>query len=216
MYIPSSFAERDLPTLFAFIEAHPLAALVTSSTTAGLFATHLPLVLDRAAGPMGTLIGHFARANPHSRCATDGPVEALVMFTGPDAYITPEWYLTKQETGRVVPTWNYVAVHAYGALRLRDDPEFLRRHLEALTLLHEADRPRPWHVSDAPADYIAQQMKAIVGVELRIDRLEGKWKMSQNRPDADINGVIHGLGESNAAQDQTVAAIVRQRRPAKS
>lgn len=216
MYIPSSFAERDLPTLFAFIEAHPLAALVTSSTPEGLFATHLPLVLDRAAGPMGTLVGHFARANPHSRCAADGSVEALVIFTGPDAYITPEWYQTKQETGRAVPTWNYVAVHAYGALRLRDDQEFLRGHLEALTLQHEAARPRPWNVADAPADYIAQQMKAIVGVELRIDRLEGKWKMSQNRPDADIDGVIRGLGESPSAEDQIVAEMVRQRRPTKS
>jgi len=216
MYIPNSFAERDLPTLFSFIEAHPLGALVTSTTTEGLFATHLPLVLDRAAGPMGTLFGHFARANPHSRCVTDAAVDALVIFTGPDAYITPEWYAAKQETGRVVPTWNYVAVHAYGALRLRDDPQFLREHLEALTVQHEADRPRPWHVNEAPADFLAQQMKAIVGVELRIDRLEGKWKMSQNRSEADIDGVIHGLGESRAAQDQAVAEIVRQRRPATS
>lgn len=216
MYIPNSFAESDLPTLFAFLEAHPLAALVTSSATDGLLATHLPFILDRTAGPLGTLAGHFARANPHSRCAIGGAVEALVIFTGPDAYITPEWYPTKQETGRVVPTWNYVAVHAYGTLCLRDDPQFLREHLEVLTRQHEAHRPRPWHVSDAPADYIAQQMKAIVGVELRIDRLEGKWKMSQNRPDADIDGVIYGLGESNATQDQAVAAIVRQRRPTKN
>lgn len=216
MYIPSSFVERDLSTLFAFIEANPLGALVTSSTPEGLFATHLPLVLDRAAGPMGTLVGHFARANPQSRCAADGSAEALVIFTGPDAYITPEWYRTKQETGRAVPTWNYVAVHAYGALRLRDDPEFLRGHLEALTVQHEADRPRPWHVSDAPDDYIALQMKAIVGVELRIDRLEGKWKMSQNRPDADIDGVVRGLGESESAEDRAVAEIVRQRRPTRT
>jgi transcriptional regulator len=216
MYIPNSFAEHDLPTLIAFIEAHPLAALVTSSATEGLFATHLPLVLDRATGPRGTLLGHIARANPHARLITSGAVEALVIFTGPDAYITPDWYQTKRETGRVVPTWNYVAVHAYGMLRLRDDPEFLRGHLEALTRRHEADRPRPWNVSDAPADYINQQMKAIVGVELTIDRLDGKWKMSQNRVAADIDGVIQGLGESDVAQDQTVADIVRERRPARS
>jgi len=215
MYIPSSFAERDLPTLLAFIEAHPFATLVTSSPADGLLATHLPLVLDRAAGAMGTLFGHVARANPHSRSAPDEPVEALVIFSGPDAYITPGWYPTKQETGRVVPTWNYVAVHAYGSLRLRDDPQFLRGHLEALTRRHEADRPHPWHVSDAPDDYIAQQMKAIVGMELRIERLDGKWKMSQNRPEADIDGVVHGLGESRLARDQAVAAIVRQRRPTK-
>jgi transcriptional regulator len=213
VYTPSSFAEHDLPTLFAFIEAHPLAALVTGSTTDGLFATHLPLVLNRATGPIGTLIGHFARANPHSRRLADGPVEALVIFTGPDAYISPEWYRTKEDTGRVVPTWNYVAVHAYGTLRLHDDPQFLREHLETLTRRHEADRARPWHVSDAPEDYIAQQMKAIVAVELSIDRLEGKWKMSQNRSDADIDGVVRGLGASKTAGDQAVAAIVRERRP---
>ena len=213
MYIPRSFAEHDLPTLHAFLEAHPLAALVTGSTTDGLFATHLPLVLDRTAGPMGMLVGHFARANPHSHRLADGPVAALTIFTGPDAYIRPEWYQTKGETGRVVPTWNYVAVHAYGTLRMRDDPQFLRDHLETLVRRHEADRARPWHVSDAPEDYIAQQMKAIVGVELPIDRLEGKWKMSQNRPDADIVGVIRGLSASKSAGDEAVAAIVSERRP---
>lgn len=212
MYIPNSFAERDSPTLFAFMEAHPLATLVTSSPT-GLFATHLPLLVDRASGPMGTLFGHIARANPHSRYVTEQGTEALVIFTGPDAYITPEWYSTKQETGRVVPTWNYIAVHAYGSLRLRDDASFLRPHLEALTRHHEATRPKPWHVSDAPADYIDQQLKAIVGVELEIDRLEGKWKMSQNRAAADVDGVIRGLSESEVAQDRVVAAIVRERRP---
>jgi transcriptional regulator len=214
MYLPNSFAERDLPTLFAFMEAHPLATLVTTSAT-GLFATHLPLIVDRSAGPMGTLFGHVARANPHSRYVTDGADEALVIFTGPDAYITPEWYRTKQETGRVVPTWNYIAVHAYGTLQLRDDPSFLRPHLEALTRQHEGRRPTPWEVSDAPADYIDQQLKAIVGVEFQIKRLEGKWKMSQNRVAADIEGVIDGLSASDAAQDQAVGAIVRERRPIK-
>ena len=213
MYIPSSFAEHDLPTLLAFLEAHPFAALVTASGPPGLFATHLPLVLDRTAGPMGTLFGHFARANPHFGHIAGGPTEALVIFTGPDAYISPEWYRTKQETGRVVPTWNYVAVHAYGALRLRDDPQFLRQHLEALVSRHESDRVRPWHVSDAPADFIAQQMKAIVGIELAIERLEGKWKMSQNRSAADIDGVIDALGSSKAVRDHAVADIVAERRP---
>lgn len=213
MYIPSSFAEDDLPTLFAFVEAHPLAALVTGAESTGLFATHLPLVLDRTTGPVGTLIGHFARANPHCGRIASGPTQALVIFTGPDAYITPDWYRTKQETGRVVPTWNYVAVHAYGTVRLRDDPQFLRRHLEALVSRHEADRVRPWGVSDAPEEFIAQQMKAIVGIELTIEGLEGKWKMSQNRSAADIDGVIHGLGSSNAARDHAVAVIVAERRP---
>ena len=213
MYVPSSFAEHDLPTLHAFLEANPLAALVTASGPAGLFATHLPLVLDRDNGPLGTLVGHFARANPHSGFVAAGPTEALVIFAGPDAYITPDWYRTKQETGRVVPTWNYVAVHAYGTLRLRDDPRFLRKHLEALVSRHEADRARPWGVSDAPEDFIAQQMKAIVPVELTIARLEGKWKMSQNRSAADIDGVIQGLASSTDSGDHAVADIVAERRP---
>ena len=213
MYIPRSFAEDDVPTLLAFVDAHPLAALVTGSESSGLFATHLPLVLDRTAGPMGILIGHFARANPHCERIAGGLTEALVIFTGPDAYITPQWYRTKQETGRVVPTWNYVAVHAYGAVRLRDDPQFLRQHLEALVSRHEADRVRPWGVSDAPEDFIAQQMKAIVGIEFTIEGLEGKWKMSQNRSAADIDGVIHGLRSSKAVLDNAVANIVAERRP---
>ena len=213
MYIPSSFAERDLPTLFAYIEAHPLAALVTSSPTDGLVATHLPVVVDRTAGPLGTLIGHVARANPHSRSLMSGPVSALAIFAGPDAYVTPTWYRTKEETGRVVPTWNYVAVHAYGSAQLEDDPSFLRQHLETLTHRHEGSRAEPWHVSDAPEDYIAQQMKSIVALRLPIERLEGKWKMSQNRPDADITGVVRGLGASEASGDRAVAAIVSERRP---
>lgn len=212
MYIPASYAERDLPTLLAFIASHPLAALVTASEPAGLFATHLPLVLDGATEPP-TLRGHLARANPHYRQIADGATEALVIFTGPDAYITPEWYPAKREHGRVVPTWNYVAVHAYGSVRLRDDPAFLRGHLDALTSRHEGDRPTPWQVSDAPEEFIAQQMKAIVGFELEIVRLEGKWKMSQNRSGADIDGVIRGLGASDAPTDREVAALVAARRP---
>ena len=213
MYTPPSFAEHDLPTLHAFIDAHPLAALVTAGDP-GLFATHLPLLLDRTAGPFGALRGHVARANPHARHIASGAREALVLFTGPDAYITPSWYATKAENGRVVPTWNYVAVHADGTIALRDDPEFLRAFLEDLTARHEANRAEPWHVGDAPEAYIAQQMRAIVAVELQITRLEGKWKMSQNRPGADIDGVVGGLAASDAAGDRAVAAIVAERRPA--
>ena len=213
MYIPASYAESDLPTLLAFIERHPLAAIVTVSETSGLFATHLPLILDSVAAAPGTLVGHLARANPHYRQIAGGATEALVIFTGPNAYVTPQWYQSKQEHGRVVPTWNYVAVHAYGTVRLRDDPVFLRQHLEALTSRHEASREEPWHVSDAPEEFIAQQMKAIVGFEFQIARLEGKWKMSQNRSEADIDGVIRGLGASEAQSDRAVAALVAERRP---
>ncbi|HEU5208360.1 MAG TPA: FMN-binding negative transcriptional regulator [Longimicrobiales bacterium] len=214
MYIPSSFREEDLPTLHAFLEAHPLAALVTAVGGASdLFATHLPLILDREAGPLGTLRGHVARANPHARQLKAGPAPGLVVFTGPDAYITPNWYPLKREHGRVVPTWNYVAVHASGTVTPREDPEFLLSHLEALTEKHEAARAGGWKVSDAPEEYIAQLMRAIVGLEIRIDRLEGKWKMSQNRSAADIDGVIAGLSESASATDRAVAGIVAERRP---
>ena len=162
-----------------YMEAHPLAALVTSSSE-GLIATHLPLLVDRTRGALGTLAGHVARANPQQRQAREGD-EALVIFSGHDAYITPTFYPSKARDGKVVPTWNYVAVHAYGTLRFVSDPAALRRHLEALTSRHEASREQPWSVNDAPDDYIARQMGAIVGVEIEITRLEGKWKMSQNR-----------------------------------
>ena len=211
MYIPSSNAEPRLDVLHDFIEAHPLGALVTASAE-GLFATHLPLVLDRSRGAHGMLEGHVARANPHHRLeGTAG--EALVIFTGPEAYVTPAWYAAKAEHGKVVPTWNYVAVHAYATLRFVDDRAFLQRHLRELTARHEHGRAEPWTVEDAPAEYVAGLERAIVGVELAITRLEGKWKMSQNRPAADIDGVVRGLGASERAMDRAVAAIVEERRP---
>ena len=160
---------------------------------------------------MGSLVGHMARANSHAHALRAGPLPALVIFTGPDAYITPEWYRTKEETGRVVPTWNYVAVHAYGTLRSTEDKEVLHDHLETLTQRHEAGRTHPWDIADAPNDYIEQQMKAIVRVDLQIERLEGKWKMSQNRSEADITGVIRGLKESNQPEQHAVAAIISSR-----
>lgn len=210
MYIPPSNAEHRPEVMLGFIEAHPLATLVTSSSD-GLFATHLPLLLDRAAGPHGTLEGHVARANPHHRQAVEG--EALVIFQGPDAYVSPAWYAAKAEHGRVVPTWNYVAVHAYGALRFDDDPAYLRRHLEALTARHEAGRPEPWAVGDAPAEFVEGLQRAIVGVRIEITRLEGKWKMSQNRSAADIDGVVRALAGSSSPAHRAVAEIVDARRP---
>ena len=214
MYIPASYREDDLPTLHAYLDAHPLAALVTAvDGPASLFATHVPLLLDRSVGPLGTLRGHLARANPHAKQLATGAVPALMLFSGPDAYITPNWYALKAEHGRVVPTWNYVAVHAFGTAVLHDDPEFLLPHLEALTARHEAARSMGWKVTDAPADFIAQQARAIVGLEIRIDRLEGKWKMSQNRSAADIDAVIAGLGASGSPADRVVANIVAERRP---
>jgi transcriptional regulator len=211
VYIPASFAERDVPVLHAFIEAHPLGALVTA-TSAGLFATHLPLVLDRSRGAYGTLQGHVARANPHHELAGESS-EALVLFTGADAYVTPSLYASKARDGKVVPTWNYVAVHAHGTLRFVREPAALRRHLEQLTAQHEAARPRPWSLGDAPEGYIDKQLGAIVGLEIEITRLDGKWKMSQNRPAEDVEGVIQGLGASDDPRQREVAEIVRERRP---
>jgi transcriptional regulator len=211
MYIPASYAEHDTAALFDFIEGNPLGILVTSSPSNGLFATHLPLVVHRDRGEHGALEGHLARANPHHRQVESG-AEALVVFSGPDAYITPSWYEAKREHGRVVPTWNYAAVHVYGTLRFHDDPTFLRRHLEALTSRHETPRPQPWAVSDAPVEFIEKQMMAIVGLELAITRIEGKWKMSQNRSSADVDGVVRGLGESESPVERMVGEIVQERR----
>jgi transcriptional regulator len=214
MYVPSSNAEHRPEVMLDYMEAHPLAALVTSSGE-GMIATHLPLLVDRTRGALGTLAGHIARANPQQRQAREGD-EALVIFSGHDAYITPAFYASKERDGKVVPTWNYVAVHAYGTLRYVSDPAALRRHLEALTSHHESTREQPWSVSDAPASYIERQMGAIVGVELEITRLEGKWKMSQNRAAEDIDGVVAGLEASGDVAAREVAALVRARRPADS
>jgi len=194
-----------------FIDAHPLGALVTVSG-GELFATHLPLLLDRSRGVHGVLQGHIARANPQHALPA-GTADALIIFTGPDAYISPAFYAGKEEHGKVVPTWNYVAVHAYGSVRYVPDREYLRRHVERLTARHEGNRPRPWSVGDAPESYIESMLAAIVGVELEITRLEGKWKMSQNRPAEDIDGVVAGLGASDGARERDVAALVQARRP---
>jgi len=194
-----------------YMEAHPLATLVTSSGD-GMIATHLPLLVDRTRGAHGMLAGHIARANPQQRQARDGD-EALVIFSGHDTYITPAFYPSKARDGKVVPTWNYVAVHAYGRLRFVSDPVELRRHLEALTSRHEAPREQPWAVSDAPDEYIARMLGAIVGVEIEITRLEGKWKMSQNRPAQDIDGVVKNLESSPIDKERAVAKIVAARKP---
>ena len=210
MYVPPSFAEHDVGVMQAFIEAHPLGALVTASSD-GLFATHLPLVLERDRGAHGTLCGHIARANPHHELVADG-ADALVLFTGADAYVTPSLYPSKAKHGKVVPTWNYVAVHAHGTLRFVRDRDALRRHLESLTARHEAGRPRPWSIDDTPDGYVDALLGAIVGVEIEVVRLDGKWKMSQNRPAEDVTGVVEGLGASADPRQREVAEIVRQRR----
>jgi transcriptional regulator len=205
MYLPSHFREDRLPVLHDAIDAAGLATLVTVESDA-LDASHVPMLLDRSAGSLGTLYGHLARPNPQWKAAASD-LPALAIFLGPDAYVTPSWYATKQETGKVVPTWNYVAVHAHGLVRFFDDEERLLALVTKLTEAREALRPHPWAVGDAPVEFIRAHLKGIVGFELPIAKLEGKWKMSQNRPAEDRKGVVEGLaGEGEAA----VADLVKR------
>jgi transcriptional regulator len=203
MYTPKDFRVDDLPTLHADMQRNTLATLV-SLTTSGLVATHLPVLLDEQRGPFGTILGHVSRANLQWQ-QTDPATEALLIFNGPDTYVTPNWYPAKQETGRVVPTWNYAAIHAYGKLSFFDDPARLRDIVTRLTDIHESTFPNPWKVTDAPAIYIDSQLKAIVGFELPISRLEGKRKFNQNRSAADQAGVVEGLRSLNNSTKSAVA-----------
>ena len=209
MYIPAVNEEKRLPVLQNHMRAYSLATLV-SLTSAGLVATHLPLILDPDQGEFGTLRGHIAKANSQARHTLPEP-QSLAIFAGPDHYITPSWYPTKQQHGKVVPTWNYVTVHAYGPIRFIEDESWLLAHLGALTTLHESGFPRPWKITDAPADFIAGQTRGIIGLELPIQRLEGKWKISQNRNEADRTGVAHGLAELDTPASLSMQALVERR-----
>src|SRR4051794_7375679 len=191
MYMPSAFAETRVPVMHDAIRRTGLATLVTMGASE-LTATHLPLLLDPEEGPFGTLYGHISRANPQGRDLAPG-VMALAIFLGPDAYVSPSWYQTKRQTGKVVPTWNYITVHAYGPLEVFDDPTRLQRVVERLTDRQEGGRETPWRVSDAPESFIRAQLKGILGLRLPIARLEGKWKLSQNRSAEDRQGVVVGL-----------------------
>jgi len=202
MYLPKHFAQTDIAALHALMDAHPLATLVTHGPE-GIDANHIPLHLDAGAGPNGTLRGHVARANPLARAAAVD-VEILAIFQGPQSYISPTSYATKAEHGKVVPTWNYTAVHAWGRLRLIDDPQWLLAQVHTLTATHEAALQHPWQVSDAPADYIEKMLGAIVGIEIVIDRLVGKWKVSQNQPPANQASLVAALA------GQPMAELIRQ------
>jgi len=191
MYVPTSFAMDDA-AVRELLDHHGAADLVTA-TPAGLLSTLLPFVHDPDVGEHGALLGHLARNNDQWRSPVLG--EALVIVRGPDAYVSPSWYATKREHGRVVPTWNYVTAHVYGELVVHDDPAWLDDLVRRLTAKHEAGTARPWAVDDAPAPFVAGQLRAIVGVELRITRVEAKAKLSQNRPAADVDGVVAGLHE---------------------
>lgn len=206
MYIPKQFEEPRVEVLHELIRAYPLAALVTHSPS-GLNANHIPLHFSESPAPNGTLHGHIARANPLMGEIAEG-IEALAIFHGPNSYITPSWYATKKETGKVVPTWNYAVVHAYGVLRVVDNASWLRAQLNALTDHSEASFPEPWSVSDAPPDHVEKIMTSIVGVEMVITKFLGKWKVSQNQPAQNQASVISGLRASGLPDSEVMAALV--------
>jgi len=191
MYRPAHFAEPSTDALHAFIGEHPFGLLVSLDDD-GPVADPLPFLLQPEPGPFGTLLGHVARANPLWRVAAGTSV--LAIFNGPQAYVSPSWYASKAATHKVVPTWNYTVVHAHGVLEAVDDAPWLRALVGRLTDRHEAARAAPWAVHDAPADYVQQMLRAIVGIRIPVARLVGKWKVSQNRSEADRLGVAAGLG----------------------
>jgi transcriptional regulator len=202
VYLPDLFRVDDVAQMHALMRAHPFAALVSSGAL-GLYASHLPIVLKQE-GTHGLIECHLACANPH--CKELGEVgEALMIFQGAEGYITPNWYASKAQTGKVVPTWNYAVVHAYGRVEAMDDAEWLRRHVSELTAQQEKDESKPWAVTDAPETFVDAMLRGIVGFRFAITRLEGKWKMSQNREAQDRAGVVSGLSERRHGDDLEIA-----------
>jgi transcriptional regulator len=207
MYIPKQFEQPDIEIMHQLIRNQPLATLVTLSSD-GINANHIPLHLTDTPAPFGTLQGHVARSNPvWTDVNTD--LEVLTIFNGADAYISPSLYATKQVTSKVVPTWNYTAVHAYGFLRVIDDTAWIRTQLEALTNHNEAGFEKPWALSDAPEDFTKKLIKSIVGIEIVITRLFGKWKVSQNQPLKNQISIVQGLNACGQKQSSAMAELVR-------
>jgi transcriptional regulator len=214
MYIPKHFEETRVPVMDALVKAYPFCTLVTMGP-GGLIASHIPMVLERDGASLGVLKGHVSRANPQWR-EFSPEVEALAIFSGPDHYITPSWYPEKVATGKVVPTWNYAVVHVYGRLTVVDDAAWLRRHVETLTNIHEGEMAtagtgKAWKVSDAPEDYVSAMVKGIMGLELAVTRMEGKWKASQNRSHDDRQGVANGLEELGTDSSRAMKTLVEER-----
>ncbi len=209
MYQPPAFREERVEALHALMRAHPLATLVISGPT-GIEANHLPLLLDEGNSDWGRLSGHFAKGNPLLRALEEARsgLPALAIFHGPAHYVSPSWYPSKQQHGKAVPTWNYAVVHAHGVLRPMEKGESLRAHLDALVAGQEAGRSPPWSPEDAPVEFIAKMMKGIVGFNFEIDRLEGKWKLGQNRSAEDRAGVIRGLAGEEDAGAADLAAMM--------
>jgi transcriptional regulator len=207
MYEPSHFKVEDREALFAVMRAHPLATLVTVGE-GGLIANPVPFVVHAEEGEQGVLRAHLARPNPQWKAIAAG-AETLVIFTGTERYVTPAWYASKQEHGKVVPTWNYVTVQVRGPARAIEDPAWLRVQLESLTRQQEAPRAEPWSVSDAPEPFVVAQARGIVGIEIEIASLIGKFKLSQNRQDADKLGVLNGLSADPESESQAMASLVK-------
>lgn len=208
MYLPPLFREDRLAAHHELIRHHPLGLLISAGPS-GLVANLMPFLVDADGGERGTLLAHMARANGQWR-ELQHVNECLVVFQGPQDYITPSWYPTKRETGKVVPTWNYVTVNVWGCPRVVDDDGWLRWQVERLTRSREEGRPEPWRVGDAPERFIASQIKGIVGLEIPIARSEGKWKVSQNRPEVDQVGVVAGL-QAEFPCSEEMARLVAER-----
>jgi transcriptional regulator len=204
MYVPALYAEPDLAILHSFIERHSFALLCSAGEDGVPFASHLPLLLDRQAGTKGTLVGHMARANPQWRHADGKP--ALAVFSGPHAYISPAWYAAQE----VVPTWNYVAVHASGIFRAIHDSATLLRIVQDAVAFFEGGRENPWKL-DAPTDFVERMLRGIVGFRIEIDNLEGKWKLGQNRTAEQRDGAIRGLRAQGGADAEAIAALMEER-----
>jgi transcriptional regulator len=211
MFQPDHFRVDDVAEMHALMRARPFAALVSAGPL-GLYGTHLPTVL-KSERPNGVIECHLSRANPHWKDLAGGG-EAMLIFQGPEGYITPNWYATKAETGKAVPTWNYAVVHAYGRPAIMKEKDWLLRHVTELSAQQERSEARPWEVSDAPASYIDVMLRGIVGFRFEITRLEGKWKMSQNRDTQDRVGVIEGLKARASGDDLAIAdAVMRKMTP---
>jgi transcriptional regulator len=208
MYIPKHFEETRPEVLHGLMRSHPFATLVVLGAD-GLIVNHLPMLLDPAAGPFGTLRCHVARANPLWK-ALPGAVQAMAIFQGPDSYISPSWYPTKREHGKAVPTWNYAVVHAQGQPRAVDDRAWLFAHVSEMAALHEASQPVPWKIADAPPDFIDSMVAAIVGIEMPLSQVSGKWKMSQNRPAVDKPAIVAALEAQGTDRARGTAALVKQ------
>jgi transcriptional regulator len=211
MYNPKHFEETRVEVMHALMRSHPLCTLVTLSAD-GLVANHIPMLLRPGQGAFGTLVAHVARANPVWK-ETDFSMPVLVIFQGPQAYISPSWYATKQEHGKVVPTWNYAVVQASGLMQVHDDAQWIRAQATQITAERESAFDKPWAVDDAPRDYTDTMINALVGIEIPLNKLTGKWKVSQNQPVANRQTVVQALQADGGAQAAAMAQLVEERAP---